>query len=327
MKILLGNDTGTAPHLGCQAVSDGHARLLGRAGHEVVHRLFRGELARHEAVDEAQLVRNLERDERVAEMLEAVEAVVVNAEGTIHHGAGRSWLALLELAQRRGKATLLVNAVYQQMPGFEATLARLDDFTVRESRSLAEARARGGRPRLVPDSYLAARFSDGGDPFTGDVVTDWHRQRADSGDVLQRYLVERSATFAPLVTPEAMAGWASFPARLGGADCLLTARHHGVCAAIVAGTPFVALGSNTHKIEAMLQDLEVPFLVVESFADLQKMRDWAVSRRDLFRSLLERLTGGGPLTTFASLGTTGEDRENQEVARLAEHLRVVQRAT
>jgi len=320
VKILLGNDTGTAPHLGCQAVSDAHARLLGRAGHTVVYRLFRGELIGHEAADDRQIVGSLERDERVSGMLDAVEAVVVNGEGTLHHGAGRSWLALLDIAQRRGKATLLVNSVFQEMRGFEATLARLDDFTVREGRSLVEARSRGARPRVVPDSYLAARFSAGGEPFAGDVVTDWHRQRHDSGGILQRYLAERSATYVPLVTPEAWNSWAGLPFRLAGAECILTGRHHGVCAAVVAGTPFVALGSNTHKIEALLEDLELPFLAVDSFDNLLRMRSWAVDHRDRFGGLLDRLTGGKPLSTFARLGTAGADRENQEVVSLAAHV-------
>jgi len=320
VKILLGNDTGTAPHLGCQAVSDGHARLLGRAGHEVVHRLFRGGLIGHEVGDDCQILGSLERDEQVAGMLDAVEAVVVNGEGTLHHGAGRCWLALLEIAQRRRKVTVLVNSVFQQMQGFEATLTRLDDFTVREGRSLVEARSRGARPRLVPDSYLAARFSAGGQPFTGVVVTDWHRQRHDSGLILQQYLVNQTATFVPLVTPDAERLWAALPFRLAGAECLLTGRHHGVCAAIVAGTPFVALGSNTHKVEALLEDLDLPFLAVGSFEDLLRMQNWALDHRDRFGTLLDRLTDGKPLSTFARLGTTGEDWENQEVMRLAKHV-------
>ena len=108
MRILLANETGSVPHLGCRAVADGHARLLGRAGHAVADRLFLNALRGHEVGDDRDVVAAIERDTHLMGRVAAVDAVVVNGEGTIHHGAGRGWLGLLQAAQNMGKLTLIV---------------------------------------------------------------------------------------------------------------------------------------------------------------------------------------------------------------------------
>src|SRR5580704_11877828 len=119
MRILLSNDTGLASHVGCIAVSDAHARMLGRAGHQVAIRHFLGSLIRFRGADAKVGVRSILEDPSLAEQLSAVDAVVVNGEGSIHHGAGTEYLALLGAAQDLGKATLLVNAVFQDVFGFD----------------------------------------------------------------------------------------------------------------------------------------------------------------------------------------------------------------
>jgi hypothetical protein len=304
--------------LGCQAVSDAHARLLGRAGHEVVHRRFLTPSPSSRATTDDEHVRFMEADEHLSSCLDEVDAVIVNGEGTLHHGAGRPLLALLTIAQRRRKVTLLVNAVFQDAPGFDDALLRLDDFTVRDARSLHQATARGFAARMVPDSYFAAAFSEPSRPLEGDVVTDWHWQRGDVGEALDRYVRERSATFLPFVTPTAGTDWSRVPGELASARVVLTGRHHGVCAAILSGRPFVAMPSNSHKIEGLLEALDLEHLVATDFDGLLQARDWAVAHADVFASLLDRLTDGEPLTTFRCLGSAGPDRSALEVARLAE---------
>lgn len=251
------------------------------------------------------------------ERIAAVDAVVVNGEGTIHHGNGRGWLGLLQVAQDAGKTTLLVNAVLQETVGFAAMWPRLADCTVREPRSWDVARRLGARPRVVADSYLGARFTAGGPPIVGDVITDGHPQCAASNAVLEWYLRHEGGASLPLHTPQAADEWASLPHRLASARVVITGRHHGIYAAIVAGTPFVAVTSNTHKIEALLEAVGLERLVVSTPADVVVQRDWAVANPMVFRALAARLVGGGPLSTFAALGRDGPDREADEVAALA----------
>jgi hypothetical protein len=317
---MLANDTGRVPHLGCRAVSDAHARLLGRSGHEIVHRRFLEASPLTRATNADELVRLLETDEHVSACLDDVDAVIVNGEGTLHHGAGLHLLALLTLAQRRDKMTLLVNAVFQDTAGFDETLRKLDDFTVRDANSLQHATERGFAARMVPDSYFAARFSGPSQPLEGDVVTDWHWQCGDVGAALQRYARDRSAAFLPFVTPSADTLWPSVPADLTTARVVLTGRHHGVCAAIMAGRPFVAMPSNSFKIEGFLQAIGLGHLMATDFDGLLRARDWAVGHADAFTALRERFTAGLPLTTFQRLGNAGPSREDREVSRLAEDI-------
>jgi hypothetical protein len=42
--------------------------------------------------------------------------------------------------------------------------------------------------------------------------------------------------------------------RLARAELTVTGRFHGACLAMAAGTPFVALASNSWKIEALIED-------------------------------------------------------------------------
>lgn len=44
--------------------------------------------------------------------------------------------------------------------------------------------------------------------------------------------------------------------QLAGAELVVTGRFHGVCLAIPARRPFLALASNTHKVEGLLADAQ-----------------------------------------------------------------------
>lgn len=59
MRILLLNETGTWPHVGCLAVADAHARMLGSMGHVVARRPVGtlGHLSRAGTGDAADLAR------------------------------------------------------------------------------------------------------------------------------------------------------------------------------------------------------------------------------------------------------------------------------
>ncbi|WP_075657660.1 hypothetical protein [Pseudochrobactrum sp. B5] len=185
MKVALFNDTAPFAHFGCQAVSDAHARMLGRAGHEVVERFFMD--WRHGITDpkSPDAIDELLQNEEFLSRIEPVDAVLVNGEGTIHHGAGVHLLVVLGAAQRMGKSTLLVNAVYEDSRYHEDVILRLTDFTVRDKRSLNYARSNGLPARLVLDSSFAAVDSDAAlaDLSGKAVLTDWHHQRTeDVGD-------------------------------------------------------------------------------------------------------------------------------------------------
>lgn len=334
MKILLCNDTGTKSHIGCQAVSDAHARMLGRMGHIVYHRYFVNELARHARPTLAETVAALEGDDKVMKRLNRSDAVIVNGEGTLHHNRGLEYIALLMLAKRLGKATLLVNALFQDMDIDARVLNTLDAFFVRDKLSEAYARASGLRCVHVPDSILGAGFS--GDPrpdFDGAlVVTDWHKSRdADVGAASTRFLIEAPAgeprRFFPLHAREARTHWAGAVAAMGTARLVVTARHHGVYLALMAGVPFVPLESNSWKIRATVEALDLPVRPCSDHAGILTQLETANANSAAFAEAGERLRENLPLPLFDVLGQGSDGTtEEAEVARLHDQIATRSRA-
>lgn len=326
MKIALFNDTAPFAHFGCQAVSDGHARLLGRAGHVITERFF---MDWNHGIPNAKDIRAIDhllRHEDFRRRIDAVDAVVVNGEGTIHHGAGLHLLAVLGAAQQLGKITLLVNAVYEETEFFEDVLKRLDDFTVRDRRSLNYAASRGLRARLVRDSSFAAEHSPNmlADVSGKAVVSDWHSSRSsDVGSTLKRYLAghPETAFYLPFERADASICWNRIVPTLKRAAVFLTARHHGVCFAVKAGIPFVALPSNTFKIEGFLEEFGPKVPIAASIDELRDGEAWSAHNRQYFIDIAERVAQRGPLDTFSVLGrgNDGAD-EAREVRKLASDL-------
>ena len=324
MKIALLNDTAAEAHWGCNAVSNAHARMLGRSGHQIVERFFIGWNHGIPNPGGPSSIEHLLRDDSFRQRIESVDAVILNGEGTIHHGAGLAWLAALGAAQQLRKITLLVNTVYQDSEFHENVIAKLDDFTVRDFHSFEYAKSRGLRARLVLDSSYAASFTNDklADLFGKVVLTDWHPFRAnDVGEAIKKRASEHheNVFFLPFARADAARTWSKGPATLSTAAILHTARHHGVCFAITAKIPFVALPSNTWKIDGFLKQYGPKIPVVASFHDLKKAEAWAISNRNYYENLFLRVSEAMPLDTFRCLevGKKDEAGEQREIERLA----------
>jgi hypothetical protein len=315
MKILLANDTGSVDHFGCLAVSDAHARLIGRAGHTARHRIFVNQLSRFQADNETDLMDAIERNPSILALIEETDAVIVNGEGTIHHGSGLPLLALLGVAQRHGKITGLVNAVFQDTPGFEKVLTRLDTLAVREPRSLAYLQSRGLSARLQPDSILFAGFQDAPPTLEGIVVTDSHWTRNDIGACLEGFAAEFGGTQVALHSPNSRDNWQFLPARLANVDLLVTGRHHGVYLAIISGIPFVALPSNSHKIEGTIEMLGAVDFFVDNCDNLRSTAIRAIENRCFFVELGRRFKAQFFDSPFKFLGIGEDSSEVQELEK------------
>ncbi|UWL60233.1 polysaccharide pyruvyl transferase family protein [Brucella pseudintermedia] len=324
MKIALFNDTAPFAHFGCQAVSDGHARMLGRAGHEVTERFFLDWWPGIPDTKSPESVDFLLNDDEFRRRIEPVDAVVVNGEGTIHHGAGLHLLAVLGAAQRLRKKTLLVNAVYEETEYYEDVINKLDDFTVRDIRSLNFAQSRGLKARLLLDSSFAAHDVPDSlaDISKKAVVSDWHTSRSgDVGDTLKQYMRNYAATsfFLPFERADAAICWHRIVATLKHAAVFLSARHHGICFAVKAGVPFVGLPSNTSKVEGFLEAFAPKVPVAKTFSELQEAEAWAIHQPQYFRDISARIADAGPIDTFSVLGSINDESgEAREVARLAD---------
>ena len=326
MKIMLLNDTATVPHVGCQAVSDAHARMLGQAGHAVIERFFLGELRRFANKEEKAAIESVLGDDGMRERLERSDAVIVNGEGTLHHGFGTEYLAVLGAAQQLRKATLIVNAVFEANQGWAGVLSKLDDFCVRDARSKDCVERAGFHCRVLPDSLLAAQFDAAPYLDLRDklVVTDWHPARdQDVGETMRRILggVPDSVYF-PLLHGIHAHLWRSAIACWASATWIVTARHHGVYMAVLAGKPFVALPSNTLKIEGLLEAANVKIPVCTTTNEVIAATTSFPERAGEFQKLRDYMSSFLPLQTFSALGKGADsDGPQTELERLQTQLK------
>jgi hypothetical protein len=92
-------------------------------------------------------------------------------------------------------------------------------------------------------------------------------------------------------------GVTSFLRRLSGYQLLVSGRFHACTLALVAGTPFIALGSNTGKIQALLEDAGLAdWRCVERLdaRTVAKARElgWTEAERSACRAYLQRARDG-----------------------------------
>ncbi|MDQ0464635.1 GNAT superfamily N-acetyltransferase [Caulobacter ginsengisoli] len=216
---------------------------------------------------------------------ERARLVIVNGEGTIHHDrpAGALLLEAGAAARARGIPAALINASWQTNPA--ASLAEFALIAARETRSVDEIAEAGFRARRVPDLSLYETVTPAprrqGVGFTDSVVRSlvpalesarrrvrgvpvpiqygggrlaWVRQTLGRQDLLHpaRLVALAGARLASYGARSA--DDAAYMDRIAGLEMLVTGRFHAATFALAAGTPLLALDSNTHKIAAVLED-------------------------------------------------------------------------
>lgn len=265
MQVYFFNDTRSTNHAGCHAVCRSlDAALAAVPGVTVTARQMTGDLF----IDPA--------------AFQAADVIFINGEGTIHHSA-RGALLLLEViqtAKEAGKPVLLVNALFQQYeapsPDLLSSLALL---AVREPRSAAFARHFGGQPVMLLDSAADPKFLQAGRPLPirhGCMIGGSHRAgliKDPFAGIEGQKLTMHSGSFEDIV------------ATLRQADLYLTGQHHGVYAAALAGCPFVATPSNSHKIESFIDWTGLPIPICLKPAEVEPAMRFARANRSIFTEL------------------------------------------
>ena len=213
------------------------------------------------------------------------DVLVVNGEGSMHHGGGafREKMQLIEAAVAKGRPACLINSVWQDNPHqFDAALAKCRQVVVREVLSRDAIAGHGITAQVMPDqSYFAPVGKGDVVDFKGAIVmTDFLSREFGCFVRLRSRWAERY----PFVDMRAM-DWATLVRSLKTARLLLTGRHHAIYAACKARTPFLALAGNTHKIEGIVATAGVDLPVFTDFARLRAAMDEA----DGWRSRYDRL--------------------------------------
>ena len=209
------------------------------------------------------------------------ETIVVNGEGTIHHSADRKRTRdlcdIVHYARDRKIPAHLVNASISDLDAPALDAVRLfDTIHVRESASHAYLAGHGIAATVVPDLSLGLDVPARTGPGRGIMVTD--SVFDDAADDLRSFAAATGADYETMKSKPSVLGRlynslrkrlkpspaaAAFRARsdvggfvdrLSSHELIVTGRFHSVLLAILTDTPFVALPSNTGKIEAVLMD-------------------------------------------------------------------------
>ena len=224
MRVVLYNDTSLInSHFGPQLVVATVRDQLARRGSELIGSLHRDALP---------------ADNR--KLLSRADLVIVNGEGSIHHGRCPH---LIDLA--KDFPAVLINCVFQENLSNPA-LARFRIVTARESLSAAHLLQCGAvAVDIVPDLMFATPL-----------LVNWQRGSESKNDMgLTDNVTNRESGFSPFVDHAVeYLDWLASHRRV------VCGRYHAAVACCVLGIPFTCWASNTWKIEGMLADMELPEL-------------------------------------------------------------------
>ena len=269
----------------------------------------------------------------------ASHLIVINGEGTLHHGrpAGESLVRVVDEITAQGRPVALINALYQSNPRLWARhLQQMTLLVARDAKSGAEMAlaAPDVARRVMPDlSLCEGAVSVGGPrdllifgdsvklPIRRSLVQAAKRCGADvilpmktRDGLLWRNRVTRGALYAGYCGHVGSVGRvelardeAAYLNWMGRARMHVTGRFHSVCLSLVTGTPFLAVGSNSWKIEALLSEAGVDadrMLSAEQLAHLgpdDLDRPFSASELANIAGFLEHAQGSAT-SLFAQLG-------------------------
>jgi hypothetical protein len=217
------------------------------------------------------------------------DLLVVNGQGSMHHDRpqGLEKLDLMAAAQALGRATLLVNTVWQDNgPAHDAVLARAAAVLTRGPLSSADLRRRHGieaAHHLDLAWFAATAPVDPVTDFAGrTVMTDlWSPEWGG-------FVRPTSGPLAELpVFDLASCSWDQAIATLRTAGLVVTGRHHAVYAACKARVPFVPIAASSHKMEDLLAAAPVRIPVCRTQAEIAAFARHALAQRGIFAALFD----------------------------------------
>lgn len=200
--------------------------------------------------------------------LRQAHVVVVNGEGTLHNTAARPGARrLLHAIKRIRGATsapiFLINATIENLRSRDfAVLKHCERLFLRDTRSCRYAEANGLSAALAPDLCFSARLGPAM-KCEGKVITD--STLPDVSRLLHRHAAIFEGIFLPMqrsrfksmmrwiVTPRAHERSAiRYFSSIAAAQSVVTGRFHAAVFSLMSETPFLAVRSNTAKIESLL---------------------------------------------------------------------------
>ncbi|SLN43159.1 glycosyltransferase family protein [Pseudooctadecabacter jejudonensis] len=277
-RVVLLNDTDVnGYHFGC-------ARVMG---------VIRRQLADRGLAPIGSVPVSLNWQDAHADLVNSADLLVINGEGTLHHASrkGRWLLDAAKATKARGARVALINALWQDNPEDWAELiASVDILSVRDSRSAAAMARQTGRSdiRVMGDLSMCVPLGRAHTSRSGVLVGDslhasvTARLAQVAGTMPEASLVPVTSSLK-FISPHkrglrrALRIWyaglrqrqylrqnpkaqflpdeAAYVAHVQTKALSVTGRFHAACLAVATRTPFVAVRSNSWKIEALLEDV------------------------------------------------------------------------
>ncbi len=264
-KAILINDTSQECHLGCVQVINNIEKLCEANLINIFARY-----TRHHIAD------NVRRD--LKENIKKADIIIINGEGSLHHHPRRNtrWFPIFLKMIPDKKKTVLINTLWQDMGKLGEDIKYLDKLnliSVRESlsyKNLLSIYPYPDKVLLIPDLIFATEIEEMKIGY-GDSV---HHKIKD--------ILKKKKNFLPLsyidrghyneIRKVALPSLQAYINWLKSLDLYVTGRFHGVCISALAGIPFLALTSNSHKIEGILKDMNCQELLIKSLKEVEKKK-------------------------------------------------------
>jgi len=271
MKVAIFNDTRTTSHFGCMLVMRNLLRELKDAGIEVSWTY--------------PVSTDWRKNKRTILKKPKVDAIIVNGEGTIHRAEERKFaMALASLAKFAAKKMdtpcYLLNAtLHKNSPRVYELISHYRAVYVRDQKSLQELNEAGLAGKYVPDLTFAGDSKAPAKATTGACVID-SAVKEDSA-ALKAYSEDKKIPFRSMIVARPgnakfirsprpyvknVYRWLKSERRvstdpdtyilyLRDHSLVITGRYHTVTMCVKNQIPFVALESNTPKVNSLLNDI------------------------------------------------------------------------
>lgn len=180
------------------------------------------------------------------------DVLIVNGEGTLHHNAPRA-VSLLKEARRfkdAGVPVFLINSVHQKVDG---DFSMFNAVAVRESLSLASVNAAGANAVLIPDLAFCTPWDFQPMKRSGILFVD--SMSANYARMIEAVAAEHGQAMTKMCEVDwPIEKWLEVVA---SSELVVTGRFHAAVFAMLTGTPFFAMPSNTFKTRGMMNDFGV----------------------------------------------------------------------
>lgn len=237
------------------------------------------------------------------EEISKCNAVLLNGEGTFHHDQTEAiqLAECIRIAHGMGKPCHLINCTWESNHVVNSMLPILSSISVRDSRSQKQIQSLGFDATVSPDLSLYKRGDDLNIENKSRKITfidsvNWRTTKhiaAAAASVDEDLYVMGPAYWKKLkyATAHIQLGLRGRRVRKAYVPSLqgliVTGRFHGLCLAIRRKLPFIAIPSNTPKLESLISDIGLPrdkFVIDASNISRDAILRFVSSRNPLNRS-------------------------------------------